>query len=96
MHLTSTVTGANIATSGTSARVAIPVASSGEIPRYIRVSATAAAHIRVGASTVTAVATDILVQPGDAVRLALAGQTHIAAIQDAVGGTVNIAPLEDC
>jgi hypothetical protein len=63
--LTITNTGANITTSGTSARVAIPTASSGEIPRKVRVIATAAAHVKMGTSTVTAVAADLMVQPAD-------------------------------
>ncbi|ALK96981.1 hypothetical protein AB595_04730 [Massilia sp. WF1] len=95
--LTITTTGANIATSGTSARVPIPPAQSGEIPRYIRVIATAAAHIKMGTSTVTAVAADLMVQPADSVNLVVPrGITHIAAIQDTAAGTVNIVPLEDC
>lgn len=95
--LTVTATGANITTSGTSSRIAIPTASSGEIPRYVRVIATAAAHVRLGISTVTAVAGDLMVQPADSVTLAIPrGFTHVAAIQDTAAGTVNIVPLEDC
>lgn len=95
--ITVLATGANIATSGTSARVAIPTASSGEIPRYVRVTSTAAAHIKLGNASVAAVAADLLVQPADSVVLAVPrGVTNIAAIQDTAAGTVNIAPLEDC
>lgn len=95
--LTITNTGANITTSGTSARVAIPPAQSGEIPRYVRVIATAAAHVKMGTSTVNAVAADLMVQPADSVNLVVPrGMTHIAAIQDTAAGTVNIVPLEDC
>jgi hypothetical protein len=87
---------ADIATSGTSARIAIPTASSGEIPRYIRVSSTNAARIRLGTSTVAALATDTLVQPADAMILQVPqGVTHIAAIQDSAAGKVNVAPLEN-
>jgi hypothetical protein len=95
--ITVLATGANITTSGTSARVAIPPASSGEIPRYVRVTSTAAAHIKLGGATVAAVAADLLVQPADSVVLAVPrGVTYIASIQDTAAGTVNIAPLEDC
>lgn len=87
---------ADIATSGTSSRIAIPAASSGEIPRYIRVSSTVAARVRLGISTVTAVGSDVLVQPADAMILQVPqGVTHIAAIQDSAAGKVNIAPLEN-
>jgi len=86
---------ADIGTSGTSARIAIPTASSGEIPRYIRVSATAAARVRLGGATVTAVGSDALVQPADAMILSTNGSTYIAAIQDSAAGKVNIAPLEN-
>jgi hypothetical protein len=41
-------TGINITTSGTSARGIIPTAQSGEVPRHIRVSATAAAYVKLG------------------------------------------------
>jgi hypothetical protein len=95
--LTITATGANITTSAASARIAIPTASSGEIPRYVRVIATAAAHVKLGVSTVNAVAGDLMVQPADSVTLAVPrGFTHAAAIQDTAAGTVNIVPLEDC
>lgn len=95
--LTVTATGANITTSGTSARIAIPTASSGEIPRYVRVTSTAAAHVKLGGAAVVAVAGDLMVQPADSVVLAIPrGLTNIAAIQDTAAGTVNIVPLEDC
>lgn len=95
--LTITTTGANIATSAASTRVPIPTAQSGEIPRYVRIIATAAAHVKLGTSTVNAVAADLMVQPADSVNLVVPrGITHIAAIQDTAAGTVNIVPLEDC
>lgn len=93
---TITALAADIATSGTSARIAIPTASSGEVPRYIRVSSTVAARVRIGTSTVAALATDTLVQPADAMILQVPqGVTHIAAIQDSAAGKVNVAPLEN-
>lgn len=88
--------GASIATSGTSSRVAIPTALSGEIPRYIRVAGTNAGYVRLGTSTVVATASDTLVQPADAVVLHVPqGITHIAAIQDSAAGKINIVPLEN-
>lgn len=95
--ITVTKTGSNITTSGTSASIAIPTASSGEIPRYVRLAATAAAYVKLGTSGVTATAGDLMVQPGDAVTVAVPrGLTNIAAIQDSTAGKVNVVPLEDC
>lgn len=95
--MTVLATGANITTSGTSASIAIPTASSGEIPRYVRITSTAAAHVKLGGAAVAAVAADLMVQPADSVVLAVPrGITNIAAIQDTAAGTVNVVPLEDC
>lgn len=95
--ITVTKTGVAITTSGTSADSAIPTASSGEVPRYIRVSATVAACVRIGAGAQTAVTTDLMVQPGDNVILVVPqGCNHIAAIQVAAAGVVQVSPIEDC
>lgn len=95
--ITSVKTGVNLATGAASTNAAIPTASSGTVPFKVRVSATAAAAIKVGTSSgVTAVAGDLMVQPGDAVVLNIPrGCTHIAAIQISAAGVVNVAPLED-
>ena len=94
--ITVTATGSTIATSATSTSVTIPAASSGEIPRYIRVSATAACYVKLGVSAATATANDILVQPADAVVLHVpSGVTKIAAIQDTAAGKCNVVPLEN-
>jgi hypothetical protein len=91
-----TSAGVQIATSGSSARSAIPNDSAGNVPRYVRLSATAAACIRLGISTVTAANTDTQVQPGDSLVLAIpSGMTHIAAIQQSGAGVVQISPLEN-
>lgn len=91
-----TAAGVQIVTSGASARSALPNASSGEVPRYIRVSATVAACVRLGISTITAANTDTQVQPGDSLIMAVPqGITHIAAIQQAAAGVVQISPLEN-
>jgi hypothetical protein len=96
-NMTVVKTGVNIATSGTSANSPIPTASSGELPRYVRISASVAAHVKLGTAAVAAVVADLMVQPGDAAVIVVPrGLTHIAAIQDTAAGTVNIVPLEDC
>lgn len=93
--ITVTVTGISIATSGTSASATLPNMQSGELPRYIRIAATAPACVRLGNGTVTAVTTDLQVQPGDAVILAVGNLTKIAAIQVAAAGVVQVSPLEN-
>jgi len=88
--------GASITTGAASARVALPVCQSQEVPRYIRVSAINACYVRMGTSTVVATSTDTLVQPADAVVMQVPqGTTHMAAIQDSAAGKVNIVPLEN-
>ena len=88
-------TGVNITTGAASAGATIPLASNGAVPRYIRVSATVSACVRIGTGAQTAVATDLLVQPSEAVILATNGCTHIAAIQQAAAGVVQVSPVED-
>jgi hypothetical protein len=94
--LTITVTGVNISYTGTSASAAIPVASDGNRPRYIRIASTNQCYVKLGTSGVTAAAGDIMVQPADSVILHVPmGITHIAAIQEASAGKANIVPLEN-
>ena len=93
---TITQTGANITTSAASARVALPLNAAGNVPRYIRVTATAAAHISLGTVASNAVATDAMLMPYDGLTLAVPlGLTHLCAIQDTAAGTVNVVPLEN-
>jgi hypothetical protein len=93
--ITVTTVGKTQTTSGTSARVTIPNNSAGELPRYIRVAATAAAYVKIGDSSVVATTNDILVQPADAVIMSVNAQTNIAYIQDTAAGKVNVLPLEN-
>lgn len=96
-YITVTVTGVSITTGAASSGGALPNASSGEVPRYVRIAASVAACVRIGPGAQTAVATDMLVQPGDAVVLAVPrGCTHVAAIQLAAAGVVIVTPVEDC
>lgn len=96
-YKTVTVTGVSITTGAASSGGALPNASSGEVPRYVRIAATVAACVRIGPGAQTAVATDLLVQPGDSVVLAVPrGCTHAAAIQLAAPGVVIVTPVEDC
>lgn len=94
--ITITRTGVTQASGGASAGGALPNASSGEVPRYIRVAATAAACVRIGNGAQTAVTTDLQVQPGDSVILAVPlGYTNFACIQVSAPGVVQISPLEN-
>lgn len=94
--LTVVVTGSTTTTSGTSAGATIPNASSGEKPRYIRVAATAACTFRIGAGAQTALTTDLLIQPGDAVVLQVpSGIDQYAALQVTAAGIVQVSPMEN-
>lgn len=90
--------GATIAVGAVSASVAIPVCASGVLPRFIRLAATAPCYARIGnGAGTTAAAGDLMVQPADNVILKVpqTGITHVAAIQVAGAGVLQISPLED-
>lgn len=94
--ITVTQTGFSAATGATSASTAIPNASDGNKPRYIRVAARNESYVKLGVSGVAATTGDILVQPADAVILHVpTGITHIAYIQGPTAGSVNVVPLEN-
>lgn len=96
MAITVTKTGVSQASGAASAGTTLPTDSAGNIPRYVRVAATAPACFRFGyGSLPTAVATDLQVQPGDAVILTTNGATHFAVIQVSAGGVVQVSPLEN-
>jgi len=93
-NITVVRTGGTIATSGTSARIALPVDASGVVPKYVRLSATAACYVKLGDSGVTAAAGDLLIQPADALVVRAIGMTHVAAIQVAAAGVMQVSPIE--
>ena len=95
MALQIVASGANITTGAASAGTTIPFGSNGAVPKFIRISATVAACVRIGTGVQTAVATDMLVIPGDSVIMATLGCTHIAAIQQSAAGVVQVSPVED-
>jgi len=88
-------TGVAITTSGTSASATIPNTSSGDLPRWVRIAASQPACVRLGKSSATAVTTDLQVQPGDAVIVAVQGNDKVAAIQVSTTGVVQVSPLEN-
>lgn len=94
--ITVTVTGKSQASGAASAGTTLPVDSSNAVPRYVRVAATAPACFRFGyGSLATALATDLQIQPGDAVILTTNGATHFSCIQVSTGGVVQVSPLEN-
>lgn len=96
LSITVISTGVKITTGAASASSALPTAQSGTVPSHVRVAATVAAHVRLGIGSATAVQTDMLVQPGDAVILRVpGGATHVAAIQASAAGIVIVSPVED-
>lgn len=93
--ITVMATGISQASGASSVAVNIPVCLSGEVPRYIRVAATAAACVKLGTAPV-ATTGDAQVQPGDSVVMRVpSGVTKIAVIQVAAAGVVQVSPLED-
>ena len=94
--VTIVTTGFSAATGAASAASAIPNDSSGRAPNYIRVAARNECYVKLGLSGVTATNQDILVQPADSIFLQVPkGITHIAYIQGAAAGQVNVSPLEN-
>lgn len=94
--ITITTVGTTVTTGAASANAAIPNASDGNKPRYIRVAATIESYVKLGITGVTATSNDIMVQPADAVILHVPiGVTHIGYIQGASAGRVNVTPLEN-
>lgn len=90
--------GVNQATGAASATVAIPNNSSGQRARFVRVLATADCYVKpVTGAGGTAAAGDMYIGAGPAGRevLNVAGCTHIAVIQVAAAGLLNVVPLED-
>lgn len=88
--------GQNITTSGTTASVTLANDSSGNKPKYVRIAATVAAYVRLTKGASTAVAADMVIQPGDAQIVSMAGGLDtISAIQVTAAGIVNIVAVEN-
>lgn len=89
-------TGFTAATGASSARSPIPVDGSGNRPTFVRISGINECYVKLGDSTVTATANDLLIQPADAVLIQVGkGITHIAYIQGAAAGKVNVQALDN-
>lgn len=96
-YITVTTTGVTLASGAASTGSLLPVMSSGERPRFIRIAATQPSCVRIGAGAQTALTTDLQVQPGDAVILMVpTGVTNIACIAaTATAGIVQVSPCEN-
>lgn len=95
-YVTVNATGIQMASGAASSSATIPNDSSGNIPNYIRVAATAPACIKLGKTTATATTGDLQVQPGDAVILQVPrGIDKIACIQVSAAGLVQISPMDN-
>lgn len=88
-------TGINITTGAASVGAAIPLNTAGAVPKFVRITASVSACVRIGTGAQTAVATDAVVQPGEALVIATLGCNNVAAIQQAAAGVVQVSPVED-
>lgn len=89
------------ATGAASARVTVPVDTSGNRPNYVRIAGRNECYIAIGDSSVTAsnavgATGSILVQPADSLIIQVPkAATHIAYIQGSAAGQVCITPLDN-
>lgn len=95
MALQIITTGARIATGAASAGGTIPLSQSGQLPKFVRIATTAAAHVRIGTGAQTAVNTDLMISPGEPTILATLGMNNYAAVQAVAAGVLQISPVED-
>ena len=89
------VDGVTVTTGAASAQQTIPNGSANVLPRFIRIASTTESYVKLGVAGVTATTNSVLVQPADALILAVPnGVTTVAYIQGTATGKVNITPLE--
>ncbi len=86
--------GTTVATSSVSANVAIPVDATGNNPRRIMLSSTAAAHVRLCSTSATTATTGDLMIGVHPLCIDSSGAAYVAYIQDSATGNLNIAPVE--
>ena len=89
-------TGVQQASGAASAGQLLPTDSAGNVPRFVRVAATAPACIKLGKGVPTATGADTQIQPGDSEIMQVPGGfDSFAVIQVASAGLVQISPLEN-
>jgi len=86
--------GKSVVASTTATTVQIPFDSSGGYPRHLYISSTAPVYVKVGSSSVVAVAGDLLVQPADSVLIDCFGCTYISVISISGTAFVSLSPSE--
>lgn len=87
--------GATVAIGVASASVALVTDAASAKARFMRIATTSAAYVRWGVGAQTAVAGDLLVQPGDAVVVQVNGADTIACLQVAAAGVLVATPLDN-
>lgn len=89
-------TGATVTTTAsTSQSAALPNTSGGTRPRFVRFAATGTCYVRLGMAGLTAATSDVMVQPGAPVILAVGDRTQWAVIDAGTAVTLNVTPMED-
>lgn len=88
------VDGTTVTSSGSTARVAIPVRSDTTKAAYVRIQATGFVYIQCGDSTVAATTSSMMVSANEGIYLMVKGCTHIAYLQETASAKVNITPIE--
>jgi hypothetical protein len=92
--ITVIVTGAKINLGPASSSVTIPVMADGTRARFVILSTTTSAHVRIGTGAQTAVDTDMLVVSDAPLIVKVMGSDTIAAIEGQTAGKLVITPLE--
>ena len=86
--------GVQVVASGISAQVAIPVAASGALPKFVRIQSSGFCYIKFGASGVAATTNDFYLSANNAEIITLHGNAFMAYLQDTANAKITITPLE--
>jgi hypothetical protein len=90
-----TTQGITLTSTGTSVNSIIPADSSNGMPRRIKVTANAVCFVKVGVTTdITATTSDIMVSPGESLRLDVGGCAGIAMISFSGTARLNVVAEE--
>ena len=88
-------TGQTITVSTSSLSMGIPRDSTGYLPKYVAIRATAPVYVKCGYQSATAVAGDMMVQPSDGVNLCVSGCNVISVVALTGSAIVTVTPLEE-
>lgn len=84
--------GLTVTSSAVSQTFAIPMASSNEIARMVRVNTTGAVYVQFGDDNVVATTNSILITEDD--EFDVSGCDHFAVLQATAASILNIVPIE--